>query len=155
MWSDSVTICVCSADSFKEYSHAVRRGAPIYAHLSAYAATSDAHHLTQPPTDGNGAYRSMRRALSVAEIRPSEVSYINAHATSTPLGDGAEANAIRSLMLGEGGVRTEEEVCVSSTKGATGHLLGAAGAVEAMFSVLAIKNVWLYISTCVTFTNAA
>ena len=83
----------------------------------------------------------MRRALSVAQIRPSQVSYVNAHATSTSLGDIAEARAIRSLMLDGEGVQHDEEVCVSSTKGATGHLLGAAGAIEAMFSVLAIKNV--------------
>ena len=77
----------------------------------------------------------------MAGIPPSQVSYINAHATSTPQGDVAEARAIRSLMLGENGLRREGQVCVSSTKGATGHLLGAAGAIEAMFSVLAIKNV--------------
>ena len=76
----------------------------------------------------------------MAQIPPSDVSYINAHATSTPLGDIAEARAVKSLMLGANGLK-EEDVCVSSTKGATGHLLGAAGAVEAMFSVLAIKNV--------------
>ena len=129
------------AKFFKELQHALQRQAPIYAHLAGYSATSDAHHLTQPPADGHGAYRSMRRALIVAQEPPSRVSYVNAHATSTPLGDVAEARAIRSLMLGENGFNKEEDVCVSSTKGATGHLLGAAGAVEAMFSILAIKYV--------------
>ena len=83
----------------------------------------------------------MRRALTVAQEPPSRISYVNAHATSTSLGDVAEARAIRSLFLGEDGFNKEGDVCVSSTKGATGHLLGAAGAVEAMFSVLAIKHV--------------
>ena len=83
----------------------------------------------------------MRRALMSAKIPPASVSYINAHATSTPLGDVAEARAISSLMLGEDGIAKEEDVHVSSTKGATGHLLGAAGAVEAVFSVLSIKDV--------------
>lgn len=85
----------------------------------------------------------MRRALSVAQIPPSKVSYINTHATSTPLGDAAETKAIKAMMLGESGFQREEDVCVSSTKGATGHLLGGSGAMEAVFSVLAIKEVHL------------
>lgn len=87
----------------------------------------------------------MRRALQSAKLRPSEVSYINAHATSTPLGDKAETQAIASLLLGSDGFGKETDVCVSSTKGATGHLLGAAGAVEAIFSVLSIEHVGLVV----------
>ena len=85
----------------------------------------------------------MRRALSTAQIPPSKVDYINAHATSTPLGDSAENAAIAALMMGEGGLEigNEQEVCVSSIKGALGHLLGGAGAVEAVVSVLAIRDV--------------
>jgi 3-oxoacyl-[acyl-carrier-protein] synthase II len=132
--------------ALQELNHALARGASIYAHLASYAAT--AHHLTQPLATGDGAYRSMKRALEAAQIPPRCVSYINAHATSTPLGDAAEASAIRRLMLGsplDGGrggskLRHEQDVCVSSTKGATGHLLGASGALEAMFSVLSVKE---------------
>jgi 3-oxoacyl-[acyl-carrier-protein] synthase II len=125
----------------EELNHALARKAHIYAHLASYSATADAHHLTQPPADGNGAYRAMRNALASAQLTPSSVDYINAHATSTPLGDAAESKAIARLMLGEGGREHEEEINVSSTKGATGHLLGAAGAVEAIFATLAIHHV--------------
>ncbi|MCJ1417818.1 hypothetical protein MMC32_004163 [Xylographa parallela] len=126
----------------EELQHALARKAYIYAHLASYATTSDAHHITHPPPDGSGAYRAMRRALSTAQILPSKVDYINAHATSTPLGDSAENAAIATLMMGEGGLEkgTEQEVCVSSIKGALGHLLGGAGAVEAVASVLAIRD---------------
>ncbi|MCJ1258208.1 hypothetical protein MMC24_006039 [Lignoscripta atroalba] len=125
----------------EELNHALARHAPIYALLSSYATTSDAHHLTQPPPSGHGALRAMTRALAHAQIPPSRVDYINAHATSTPLGDAAENRAIRSLMVGgaEGKPRPGD-VCVSSTKGAVGHLLGAAGAAEALFSVMAIRE---------------
>lgn len=125
----------------QELEHALARKAHIYAQVASYAATADAHHLTQPPSSGEGAFRSMRRALQSAQIPPYKVDYINAHATSTPLGDVAEARAIQNLMLGKEGLQREEDVCVSSTKGATGHLLGAAGAVEALFAVLAVKEV--------------
>ena len=120
----------------------MKRKARIYGRIGSYAATADAHHLTQPPLDGGGAYRSMRRALESARIPPSKVDYINAHATSTPQGDIAEANAIKTLMLGEDGRKHEQDVIVSSTKGATGHLLGAAGAIEAMFALLAVNEVY-------------
>ncbi|KAK4694631.1 hypothetical protein P7C71_g2983, partial [Lecanoromycetidae sp. Uapishka_2] len=120
--------------------HALARNAKIYAEVAGYGMSSDAHHMTAPPLDGSGAFRSMRMALRDASIAPSSVDYINAHATSTPLGDLAENRAIKSLMLGEGGKEKGEEINISSTKGATGHLLGAAGAIEALFSILAIKD---------------
>ena len=97
--------------------------------------------MTAPLERGDGALRAMKLALKNAGIRPSMVDYINAHATSTTLGDIAENTAIKSLMLGEHGKARAAEINVSSTKGAIGHLLGAAGAVEAIFSVLAVSNV--------------
>ncbi|KAL9638400.1 MAG: hypothetical protein Q9164_001578 [Protoblastenia rupestris] len=124
----------------EELQHALARNASIYAEMAGYGASSDAYHLTAPPPDGNGAVRAMKLALKHAGIPPSNVDYINAHATSTPLGDLAENRAIRTLMLGENGKGRVEDVNVSSTKGAIGHLLGAAGAVEAVFSVLAIRD---------------
>lgn len=125
----------------EELEHARSRGANIYAVLASSAYTADAHHVTHPPENGHGARRAMLLALRRAEILPSDVDYINAHATSTPLGDSAENNAIETVMLvGKDGKKHHQEVNVSSTKGATGHLLGAAGAVEAIFSVLAIRD---------------
>lgn len=120
--------------------HALERNTHIYAEVAGYGCSSDAHHITAPPPDGDGAYRSMRMALKNASLPPSSVDYINAHATSTPLGDLAENRAIKRLMLGNNGKHRAEEVNVSSTKGAMGHLLGAAGAVEAIISVLTIGN---------------
>lgn len=125
----------------EELEHAKARGANILAELAGYGCSGDAHHMTAPREDGTGALLAMKRALKNAQIRPGQVDYINAHATSTPIGDVAEARAIGSLMLGEDGVDQEGQVTVSSTKGAIGHLLGAAGAIEAMFSVLAIVEV--------------
>lgn len=125
----------------EELEHAKARGAIILAELAGYGCSGDAYHMTAPREDGSGAFLAMKRALKDAQIRPSQIDYINAHATSTPVGDVAETKAIRTLMLGEHGVEKESQVTLSSTKGAIGHLLGAAGAVEAMFSVLAISDV--------------
>jgi 3-oxoacyl-[acyl-carrier-protein] synthase II len=114
---------------------AVARNATVLARLAGYGASADAHHQTAPPPDGGGAALAMRRALDDAGVSPADVSHINAHGTSTPLNDVAEARAIRSVFGS-----AADGVAVSSTKGVTGHLLGAAGAVEAAFSVLAIRD---------------
>ncbi len=119
----------------EELEHAKKRGARIYAELIGYGMSGDAYHMTAPPEDGNGGYRAMRNALKDAKISPEEVDYINAHGTSTPLGDEIELNAIRQLFG-----PAIENVSVSSTKSAIGHLLGAAGGVEAVYSILAAKN---------------
>ncbi|MFM9271333.1 beta-ketoacyl-ACP synthase II [Halomonas elongata] len=119
----------------EEYEHAVARGAPIYAELTGFGMSDDAHHMTAPPEDGSGAAMSMSNAIRDAGIDPSAVDYINAHGTSTQAGDLAESRAVERV-LGE----ASREVAVSSTKSMIGHLLGAAGAVEAVFSVLAIRD---------------
>lgn len=128
----------------QELEHAKRRGARIYAELVGYGNSADAHHLTAPREDGGGAYLAMKKALKLAQIPPSAVDYVNAHATSTPLGDAAENQAIKTLMLGPHGRTQPLQVNVSSTKGALGHLLGAAGAIEAIFSILAIHEVFAW-----------
>jgi 3-oxoacyl-[acyl-carrier-protein] synthase II len=125
----------------EELSHAEKRGARIYAEVLGYGLSSDAYHMTAPPTDGQGAYLSMKRALQHANKAPVDVAYINAHATSTPLGDRAENRAIRRLMCEDGNVESRK-VRVSSSKGAIGHLLGAAGSVEAIFTILALHHVF-------------
>ncbi|WP_085590649.1 MULTISPECIES: beta-ketoacyl-ACP synthase II [unclassified Pseudomonas] len=114
--------------------HALARGAQPLAELVGYGTSADAYHLTAGPEDGDGARRAMQQALRQADIAPSEVQHINAHATSTPVGDHGELAAIRSVFGSESGV------AITSTKSSTGHLLGAAGGVEAIFTVLALRD---------------
>ena len=119
----------------EEYEHAKARGAKIYAELAGFGMSGDAYHMTSPPADGAGAALAMKNAINDAKVDLTKIGYINAHGTSTPAGDIAESNAVKSVFGS-----SAYDVLVGSTKSMTGHLLGAAGAVEAIFSIQALVN---------------
>ena len=119
----------------EEYEHAKARGATIYAEVSGYGLSGDAYHITAPASDGDGGFRSMQMALGHSGLGVADIDYVNAHGTSTPLGDEIELGAV-SRLFGN----SIETMSMSSTKSSIGHLLGAAGAVEAIFSILAMRD---------------
>lgn len=119
----------------EDYEHASRRGAKIYCELTGYGVSSDAYHITSPAMDGSGAAMAMKMALKNAQLNPEQIQYVNAHGTSTPVGDGIETTAIKHVFGDHA-----KKLWVSSTKSMTGHTLGGAGAIESVFSILALKH---------------
>jgi 3-oxoacyl-[acyl-carrier-protein] synthase II len=119
----------------EEYEHAKKRGAKIYAEVVGYGMSGDAYHITSPAANGDGGYRAMKAALNRAGINPEDIDYINAHGTSTPVGDGIECTAVKRLFENH-----LDKFAMSSTKSSVGHLLGAAGAIEAIYSAKAIQT---------------